>query len=267
MHHPHSTVIFTFLCLVAALPAQEGGKPQAKESSAKGATKAPRDDATTAKDLAVVAIDEFIARQMIDKKSATWRTTLKAPPKQKFDDKSDYFWHIETTVGPLRIQFYPDTAPMHVTNGIYLSRLGFYDGLKFHRIIKTFMAQGGCPNGDGEGTPGYQFGGEFTGGRKHDKAGVLSTANTGQPNTDGSQFFITFDERRSLDGGYTIWGQVVEGMDTLKALEEVGLPPNDPRDGKIADPPSITRAWVTVASKAKSEEKPKEPEKPKDAGK
>ncbi|HEU4418294.1 MAG TPA: hypothetical protein VFT55_05105, partial [Planctomycetota bacterium] len=100
------------------MPAQEGEKPQAKESSAKGAPKAPKDDATTAKDVAIVAIDEFIEKQKVDKKSANWRTTLKAPPKQKFDDKSDYFWHLETTVGPLKIQFYPDTAPMHVTNGI-----------------------------------------------------------------------------------------------------------------------------------------------------
>ena len=263
MHHPKRTAISTFLCLAVAMPAQEGEKPQAKESAAKG-TKAAKDEATTAKDIAVVAIDEFIAKQKVDKKSPNWRTTLKAPPKQKFDDKNDYFWHIETTVGPLKIQFYPDTAPMHVTNGIYLSRLGFYDGLKFHRIMKTFMAQGGCPKGNGEGTPGYQFGGEFTGGRKHDRAGVLSTANTGQPNTDGSQFFITFDERPSLDGGYTIWGQVVEGLETtVKAIEELGTVEDVP----ATNPPSIVRAWVSVAAKAKAEEKPKEPEKPKDAGK
>jgi len=263
MNHPQSTAISTFLCLAVALPAQEGEKPQAKESSSKVAVKAPKDDATTAKDIAVVAIDEFIEKQKVDKKSPNWRTSLTAPPKQKFDDKSDYFWHVETTVGPLKIQFHPDTAPMHVTNGIYLSRLGFYDGLKFHRIIKGFMAQGGCPKGNGSGSPGYQFGGEFTGGRKHDKAGVLSTANAG-PNTDGSQFFITFGERQSLDGGYTIWGQVVEGVDTtLKEIEATGTE----GEGRLANPPAIVRAWVSVAPKAKSEEKPKEAEKPKDAGK
>ena len=263
MNHPQTTAISTFLCLAVALPAQEGEKPQAKDSSAKVAAKAPKDDATTAKDIAVVAIDEFIEKQKVDKKSPNWRTTLTAPPKQKFDDKSDYFWNIETTVGPLKIQWYPDTAPMHVTNGIYLSRLGFYDGLKFHRIIKGFMAQGGCPNGNGSGTPGYQFGGEIAG-RKHDKAGVLSTANTGRPNTDGSQFFITFGERQSLDSGYTVWGQVVEGVDsTLKEIEKTGTE----GEGRPANPPSIVRAWVSVAPKAKAEEKPTEPEKPKDAGK
>jgi cyclophilin family peptidyl-prolyl cis-trans isomerase len=96
-----------------------------------------------------------------------------------------------------------------------------------------------------------------------DKAGVMSTANAG-PNTDGSQFFITFGERQSLDGGYTIWGQVVEGVDsTLKEIEKTGTE----GEGRPANPPSIVRAWVSVAAKANSEEKPKEPEKPKDAGK
>jgi cyclophilin family peptidyl-prolyl cis-trans isomerase len=245
------------------MPAQEGEKPQAKDSAANAAAKASKDDAMTAKDIAIVALDEFIAKQNVDKKSPNWKTTLKMPPKQKFDDKSDYFWHIETTVGALKIQFYPDTAPMHVTNGIYLSRLGFYDGIKFHRIIKTFMAQGGCPLGTGSGSPGYQFAGEFTGGRKHDKAGVLSTANAG-PNTDGSQFFITFGKRDSLDGGYTIWGQVVEGLDnTVKAIEETGTV----GEGRPTNPPSIVRTWVSVAAKANSEEKPKDAEKPKEGGK
>src|SRR5688572_9016492 len=220
MNHPQRIVSLTFLSLAVALPAQnEGEKPKPKESAATTETKAPKDDASTANDKAIVAIDAFIGKQNVDKKSSTWRTSLKAPPQQKFDDKSDYFWHLETSAGPIKIQYFADTAPMHVTSGIYLARLGFYDGLKFHRILKKFMAQGGCPLGNGTGGPGYQFGGEFGGNRKHDKPGILSMANAGA-GTDGSQFFITFVATSPhLDGAHTIWGEVVDGMDAVKALE------------------------------------------------
>ncbi len=254
MNHPLRAVCITFLSLAVALPAQnEGDKQKTKESATKTEVKAPqKDDAATVNDRAIVALDAFTAKKNVDKKSPTWRTTLSAPPQQTFDDKSDYFWHVETSVGALKIQYFPDTAPMHVTNGIYLARLGFYDGLKFHRILKTFMAQGGCPLGTGSGSPGYQFAGEFGGSRKHDKPGILSTANAG-PGTDGSQFFITFVPYPSLDGKYTIWGTVVDGMETVKALEATGTV----SEGKLTNPPSIVRTWVSVAPKAK----PKDAEK------
>src|SRR5262245_16896123 len=179
MNHPLRIAIFTFLGLAAAMPAQEGEKPQPKESAAKPDVKASKDDATTAGDKAIIALDAFIAKQNVDKKG-DWRTSLSEPPLQTFDDKSDYFWHVETSVGQAKVRLLADTAPMHVTCGIYLSRLGYYDGLKFHRIITGFMAQGGCPLGTGRGGPGYTIDGEFKGGRKHDKPGILSTANTGR---------------------------------------------------------------------------------------
>ena len=195
------------------MPAQEGEKPQAKESAAKTETKAPKDDAITAKDIAIVAIDEFIEKQKVDKKSANWRMTLKAPPKQKFDDKSDYFWHLETMVGPLKIQFYPDTAPMHVTNGIYLSRLGFYDGLKFHRREEGFVIQGGDPKGDGTGGPGYQIKAEFN--KKPHVRGAVAMARSSDPNSAGSQFYICLAPANFLDGQYTVFGIVTKGMDVV----------------------------------------------------
>jgi cyclophilin family peptidyl-prolyl cis-trans isomerase len=122
------------------------------------------------------------------------------------------------------IRLHADTAPKHVASAIYLVRLGYYDGLIFHRVIPEFMAQGGCPSGTGSGGPGYQMAGEFDGGRKHDKPGMLSTANSG-PGTDGSQFFLTFVKTPHLDGKHTIFGEVVSGMETVDKIV------NSPRDG------------------------------------
>ena len=242
------------------MPAQEGEKPQAKEGAAKTETNAPKDDATTVNDRAIVALDAFIEKQKVDKQAAEWRTRLSEPPLQTFDAQSDYFWHVETSVGLLKIRLLADTAPMHVTCGIYLARLGYYDGLKFHRIITRFMAQGGCPLGTGRGGPGYTIEGEFKGGRKHDKPGLLSTANTGRPKTDGSQFFLTFVETPHLDGKHTIWGEVVEGMETLKELEARG----NAQGNATPNSPTIVRTWVSVAKKAADAEKAKDAEKPKD---
>ncbi len=117
---------------------------------------------------------------------------------------------------------------MHVSSTLYLTRLGFYDGLTFHRVITAFMAQGGCPLGTGTGGPGYQYAGEFDSGVKHDRPGLLSMANAG-PGTDGSQFFLTFVPTPWLDGQHTIFGEVVGGMDTVRALELCGSQSGQPR--------------------------------------
>ena len=123
----------------------------------------------------------------------------------------------------MEIKLFPKVAPMHVTSTIYLTRMGFYDGVVFHRVIQGFMAQGGDPTGTGSGGPGYKYDGEFApDGPKHDKAGMLSMAHAG-PGTDGSQFFITFGPTPHLNNVHTVFGEVVKGMDTLKKLEAVGL--------------------------------------------
>ncbi len=234
-----------FLGLCAALPAQHDEKPKADTKTAE--TQAPaKDDAATAKDATIAAIDKFIASKNIDKKVPSWRQTLSEPPKQAFDANTDYFWHIETEVGALKIRFHSETAPQHVTSGIYLARLGFFDGVVFHRIIPGFMAQGGDPTGSGRGGPGYKFAGEFDGKRSHDKPGILSMANAG-PGTDGSQFFITFGPTKMLDGRHTVWGEVVDGMPTLKALEAKGTQENN---GMLAVGVKMTRTWVSAAPKA-----------------
>ncbi len=184
---------------------------------------APAGDAV-AKDPAVMAVDAQIAAAKIDKKAAGWKTRLPMFKAVKFDPAKQYFARVATTEGTLLIKFFPETAPMHVTNFMYLTRLGFYDGIVFHRVIPKFMAQGGCPLGTGTGGPGYGFAGEHTPKQRHNRPGLLSMANTGQPNSDGSQFFLTFVATPWLDDKHTIYGEVVEGMDVLKKLEAAGSP-------------------------------------------
>lgn len=119
---------------------------------------------------------------------------------------------IKTSKGPININLFDDLAPMTVANFVNLAQRGFYNGLKFHRVIDDFMIQGGCPNGDGRGGPGYRFEDEFSPQLKHDKPGVLSMANAG-PNTNGSQFFITHVSTDWLDGKHTVFGEVESQSD------------------------------------------------------
>jgi len=169
----------------------------------------------------VAVIDAFIEDQSIDKSRADWKTSLPRPPEAGFEPGQKLYWNIRTNVGRIKIRLFPDVAPMHVSSTIYLARLGFYDDVIFHRVIPGFMAQGGDPLGRGTGGPGYQYDGEFDSKVRHDRPGLLSMANAG-PGTDGSQFFLTFVPTPHLDGRHTIFGEVVEGMDTLKRLEEKG---------------------------------------------
>ena len=192
-------------------------------------------------DAALQQIGKFIATAKIDKKSPSWKTTLPKPPVAKFDAAHKYYARMLTNKGEMLIEFMPRVAPMHVTSFIYLAKLGFYDGLRFHRVIRNFMAQGGDPLGTGGGSPGYQMNGEFSPSVKHDQPGRLSTANAG-PGTDGSQFFLTFVPYPSLDGKYTIYGQVVEGMDVLKKLEAAGAN----GDGPPTEPLNIVKVTIEV---------------------
>ena len=190
--------------------------------------------------MGIEAIDAFIAKQDIDKSKGSWKTRLPRPPKVAFDAHKTYYWMLDTNVGTIKIKLRPDVAPMHVSSTIYLTRLGFYDGLAFHRVITGFMAQGGDPLGNGRGGPGYKYAGEFDKSVRHDKPGILSMANAG-PGTDGSQFFLTFVPTPHLDGKHTIFGEVTEGMGTVKALEERGS-----RRGTPTEPLRIETATIVV---------------------
>ena len=124
----------------------------------------------------------------------------------------------ETDRGPIRVELYPDKAPLTVANFVNLAKRGFYDGLGFHRVIPDFMIQGGCPEGSGRGGPGYRFEDETGNGVAHER-GVLSMANAG-PNTNGSQFFITHVATPWLDGKHTVFGKVVEGLEAVDKVQQ-----------------------------------------------
>ena len=191
-------------------------------------------------DPAIVAIDKQLADLKIDKSDPRWKSHVPKPTQVSFTSGKKYLWILDTNKGPIEVRLLADTAPMHVTSTIYLTDLGFYDGVIFHRVIPGFMAQGGDPTGTGTGGPGYQYAGEFAGGAKHDKPGILSMANAG-PGTDGSQFFLTFVPTGYLDGKHTVFGEVVKGMDTIKALESAGS-----ASGKTKEKLEIKKATIRV---------------------
>jgi peptidyl-prolyl cis-trans isomerase B (cyclophilin B) len=171
--------------------------------------------------------------------SADWKQQLAKPELMTFAPGETVFWDLSTNVGDMRFKLFPETAPMHVTSTIFLTEQGFYDGVIFHRVIPGFMAQGGDPTGTGRGGPGYMYEGEFADGVTHDRPGLLSMANAG-PGTDGSQFFITFVPTQYLDGKHTLFGELVEGTDTLTALEQRGS-----RNGQTSERLEIIKAKIT----------------------
>ena len=132
---------------------------------------------------------------------------------------------LETTQGPVTIEMRPDLAPGHVARIKELVREGFYDGIVFHRVIEGFMAQTGCPHGTGTGGSGKKLKAEFS--KEPHVRGVASMARAQDPNSGDSQFFICFDDAAFLDGQYTVWGQVTEGMENVDKLKR-GEPPRDP---------------------------------------
>jgi cyclophilin family peptidyl-prolyl cis-trans isomerase len=214
----------------------------ASDSQVAGATTDQEETSVTAvSDAALEAIDGFIQEQKVDTSKTGWRTRLAKPPKVTFTKDKTYFWNIETNLGALKVKLLPKTAPMHVSSTIYLTRIGFYDNLSFHRVIPGFMAQGGCPQGSGRGNPGYAYAGEFDPKVKHDRPGLLSMANAG-PGTDGSQFFLTFVATPHLDNKHTIFGEVVDGLPTLKELEKRG----SGGSGRPTEPLAMKKCSITV---------------------
>lgn len=193
-------------------------------------------------DTAIKKTDNFITKQAIDKTDPSWKTKLTQPPLLNFTQGKDYFWELTTNQGHITIKLFTDSAPMHVSSTIYLTKLGFYDDLTFHRVIPGFMAQGGDPIGNGRGNPGYKYDGEFDGDIGHGEAGTLSMANSG-PGTDGSQFFITFKPTAFLDGKHTVFGKIVTDAEgSLAKIEALGS-----RRGKTKEVVKIIKATIRVA--------------------
>ena len=134
-------------------------------------------------------------------------------------DMKNKFAVMETSYGSVTIEFYPEDAPNHVRNFIELSEKQFYDGLVFHRMIKGFMMQGGCPKGNGRGGPGYQLKAEFNS-RNH-VPGTLAMARSEDPDSAGSQFYICLAKVPHLDGQYTVFGQVIDGINVVERIGKV----------------------------------------------
>jgi peptidyl-prolyl cis-trans isomerase B (cyclophilin B) len=140
-------------------------------------------------------------------------------PEMQIDPSKKYVATFDTTKGKIVVDLFADRAPVTVNNFVFLAKDGFYDGLKFHRVIADFMVQGGCPQGSGTGGPGYKWADEKSAlGIKHQK-GSLSMANAG-PNTNGSQFFITHIATDWLNGKHAVFGQVREGQDIVDATQQ-----------------------------------------------
>ncbi|HUG93248.1 MAG TPA: peptidylprolyl isomerase [Planctomycetaceae bacterium] len=141
--------------------------------------------------------------------------------------KHRYQVALDTSLGPITLDLDGDAAPGHCRNMIGLARIGFYDGGLFHRIIKGFMIQGGCPEGSGRGGPGYQIAAEFN--ATPHEAGVLSMARTNDPNSAGSQFFICLGRHTHLDRQYTAFGRTADAA-SLEVVEKIGKVPTGAND-------------------------------------
>ena len=142
--------------------------------------------------------------------------TYDAPPPLTIDPDKTYIATLETNKGNMVIELFAKDAPRTVNNFVFLAREGYYDRTAFHRVIPGFVAQGGDPTGTGVGGPGYTFDDEISE-RRHE-TGTVSMANIGRPNTNGSQFFITYAPQPHLDGNHSVFGQLIEGMDVLNSL-------------------------------------------------
>ncbi len=168
------------------------------------------------------------------------------PPEMVLEDGIDYRATIEMVGGEtIEIDLYEDLSPRHVNNFVFLARQGFYDAVTFHRIIPGFVAQAGDPSGDGFGGPGYTIEAEFNDTRH--VRGIASMARTDDPDSAGSQFFIVYDDAPNLDGQYTVFGEVIAGMDVVDRFPE-----RDPQTDPDA-PPGPQIAAITIGEIVRTE--------------
>ena len=172
-------------------------------------------------------------------------TALQQAAKDLDLDRFDYELTLDTSAGPIRLTLDPAVAPGHVRNIVALAESGFYDGVTFHRIIKGFMIQGGCPEGTGTGGPGYKIAAEFN--ATPHEPGVLSMARTNDPNSAGSQFFICLERVPHLDRQYTAFGRTADAasLAVVKAIGEVKTGAGD----RPVQPVVIKKATVTKTPK------------------
>ncbi len=161
-------------------------------------------------------------------------------------DANDYQIELNTNHGKITLDLLPDVAPGHCANMIGLTKIGYYNGVTFHRVISGFMIQGGCPQGTGTGGPGYTIKAEFN--STPHVAGVLSMARTNDPNSGGSQFFICLGTHAYLDRQYTAFGKTADAA-SMEVVRKIGALPTDSND-KPKTPAKIETATVVVRKKA-----------------
>ena len=183
---------------------------------------------------------------------AAFTLAILAAPAQSEESMKDIRIIVKTDKGDIEGVLYPSKAPVTVANFLNLAKRGYYNGLKFHRVIPDFMIQGGDPTGTGSGGPGYRFEDECTPELKHDKPGIFSMANAG-PGTNGSQFFITHVATPHLNGKHTVFGSVIKGQDmvdavaqgdTIKSIEIL-----DPTDDLFAAQSKRLEEWNAILDK------------------
>jgi cyclophilin family peptidyl-prolyl cis-trans isomerase len=164
------------------------------------------------------------------------KKTYAAAPPLTIDQNKKYFATIKMDIGEIRLELYPKEAPASVNNFVFLSRDGYYDGVTFHRVIPGFVAQAGDPEGTGRGGPGYTIKDEVNSHKFLD--GSLGMAKTSAPNSAGSQWFIDYAPQPNLDGGYTVFGQLVSGRDVLDKIT--------PRDPATATQPGTKINTIVI---------------------
>lgn len=176
---------------------------------------------------------------------ANRRAEVDAALKDVDFDKNTYQVQFETTLGTIKLDLYPDLAPGHCQNIIGLTKIGFYDGIIFHRVIPGFVAQVGCPQGNGTGGPGYKIRAEFN--DKPHEFGTMSMARTSEPNSAGSQIFLCLDRVPHLDKQYTVFGKAADA-ESLSVLKKIGEVETNASDRPLKEV-KITKGTVIVTPK------------------
>ena len=187
-------------------------------------------------------VDDVIANETVMKDLEAMQ--FDAPPEMMLEDGVDYTARVTMENGDeFVIELYPESAPLTVNNFIFLANEGWFDGVTFHRVLPGFVAQTGDPTGTGMGGPGYMIPNEIDPNLSHAEKGMVAMANSG-PDTNGSQWYITLDDVSQLDGSYTIFGRVIEGMDAVEQIT-----PRDPSRDPNAAPGDVIKSIVIEESR------------------
>ncbi|MEI8165260.1 MAG: peptidylprolyl isomerase [Chloroflexales bacterium] len=231
-----AVVVLLILGLVAGiLISRSGSQSAATPTDATTALATPQPDATSA----AVAPPSSPAAPVAGLLPTATTHTFAAAPPMTIDPLKKYTATFKTPRGDIIVELLPAIAPQTVNNFVFLARQNFYNGLTWHRVMAGFMAQGGDPDGTGGGGPGYSIPAEFTDKILYDTPGLLAMARTADPNSAGSQFFITTAPAPSLNSQYTIFGRVVEGQAIVD-----GIPLRDPGS---ATTPGETIQGITIS--------------------